>query len=305
MTMLFYLVSAWFGLQTSLPVWELEGASVLDIDGMESPTALIYMEGRWFAGADLDEGFAGVYSLNRKPDGFDAKLLKYLPQMDVEDLAYNPKTRQLRVISARRFSAKPSDWVGQFLELEPGQMRLAEVEVLGIPALCFNESMRCGLIGAMPIDDKRWVGVKKQDPSTLYLLEKRGSSWFQAATATLTYERRFVTVTCLRRWGNYFLFLVKDKWLVASLPIASLEGELEGELKLETLFDFREITKRLRPTDREWVWTGMAESFDIDDEGSLFVVINNRGASFTSFKGITPTSKPKVVIFNSGKLKVP
>jgi len=303
MTMLFILLSIISGQETVLPMWDLEGSRILDIDGMESPTALIFLNGQWFAGADLDEGFSGLYSLAMKPERVESKLVKYLPQFDIEDLAYNPETRQIRVVSSRRFSPEPKDWVGQFLELEPKQMRLAEVEILGISCLCFDESMRCGLVAAMPIDKTRWVGVKKKDPSTLYVLENRDGRWVQDASATLTYQRRFITVTCMRRWGSNLLFLVKDKWLVASLPLSRLDGELEGELRLEALFEFKDITKRLRPTAREWLWTGMAESFDIDDAGSLYVVLNNRNATFMNAAGIVPSTKPKIVVFRAKRTK--
>ena len=285
--------------------WQETPTQWVDLHGMESPTSLLFVEGRLLATGDLDEAFAGVYVLNRRKDGFHAQLLKYLPQMDVEDLGYQADSGQLRVISARRFSAEPDDWVGQFMALEPGQLRLAAVAVLDIPPLCFNKSMRCGLVAAFPLDETSWVAVKKQDPSTLYLFDKRGSTWYRRASASLTYKRRFISVTAVRKRGSALLFLVKDQWLIGSLSLEVLRGELPGEVRLESVFAFDHLKEDLRTSDRNLEATGMAEGFDIDASGHLYIALNNRSKPFLGVAGATPSAKPKIVIYPPQKNKSP
>lgn len=285
--------------------WDSTSMTLIDIHGMESPTALLRVGDRWIAGADLDEAFTGVYSLVLKNQVYQAQLLKYLPQLDIEELAYTPQTGWLRVISARRFSAQPSDWVGQFLELEPRQLKLTDVAMVGISCLCFDESMRCGLTAAFPLNENTWVAVKKRDPATVYLLERRGKAWFQKVSATLTYQRRFITVTAVRRVDSQLLFLVKDRWLLGGLPLTKLSGEVGGELGLTTVFDFRQIEKKLPLAQRTNAMTGMAESFDIDERGVLHIILNNRGIRFLGLAGATPTVKPKVAVFQPLRVPLP
>lgn len=281
--------------------WQQEHVALVDVLGMDSPTALLFTDGRLLAGGDLAEAFAGVYVLVRKKEGFQAQLLKYLPQMDLEDLSFEKATRNLGVISARRFSDKPHDWVGQFMAFEPRQLRVVESLSIELSPLCFDQSMRCGMVAAFPLDETTWIAVKKKDPSTLYIFDRTDEAWNMRTSSPLTYKRRFVTISAVRQHGAQLLFMVRNQWLIGSLPIKQLQGEIPGELRLEEVFNFAYLKQELRTKNRRLGTEGMAESFDIDSQGNLYVLLNNRSEPFLGVSGKIPKPTPKVVIYAPAK----
>lgn len=284
-------------LPSSLPRWDVDSVQALNIFGLESPTGILRTGGGWFAVSGLEEAFPGVYSLTQDGNGFHAQLLKYLPQMDVEDLGLEPGSDSLRIISGRKFSPESVDWIGQSLVLEPSQFRIVENTPLAVSPECFDQSMRCGLVALEPLSDTVLMAVKKKDVSTLYLFEKRNTSWYQKSASSLTLNRKFVSISAVRRKDHLLYFLVKDKWLLASLPVEALSQEVEAELRLETQFDFGAIQKKWMVLDTALAFEGMAESFDFDGQGNLILLLNNRGKKFQGAPGQAPLPLPKLLRF--------
>lgn len=297
MSTLLWLFFLSLPLSSNTQPWQLEKVTLANLHGMESPTGLQWFNGRMAACADLDEAFPGIYVLKKQTDGFHAQLLKYLPQLDVEDLHVESGSGNLRVIAGRRFSHEEEDWTAQVISLEPRQLRLAEALSFDITPNCFDKSMRCGLVGMVAIDDSTWVAIKKSDVATLVLLEKRNDRWYQKMSASLTLNRRFVTISAVKVWQSKLLFLIKDQWQLAMTPIEGLKTNESGEIRLQTVFDFEAIKPTLNLLDQSLAFKGLAEGFEIDKAGKLWVVLNNRGKEFRGKRGESSSRLPKLVIF--------
>lgn len=296
--MIWYFVLFLAGqLPSSLPHWDVESVQALDLFGMESPTGVLRTEAGWLAVSGLEEAFPGIYALTQQEDGFHAQLLKYLPQMDVEDLAMGSGSDSLRIISSRKFSPDPADWTGQTIAFEPTQLQISEKTALTVSPKCFDQSMHCGLVAVELLSESVLVAVKKKDVSTLYIFEKRNSGWFLKSESSLTLNRRFVTISAVRRKNELLYFLVKDKWLLASLPITALNQEVDGELRLEPQFDFGAIQKMWALSDISLAFEGLAEGFDFDRHGNLVILLNNRGKKFQGAPGQAPSPLPKLLRF--------
>jgi len=267
------------------------------IKNMTSPTGLLVNKGRLFLSADHLDPRPGLYSLHKHPkEGYRAGLLQILPQQSIQGLNMSP-TGSFRLISDRLFSTHPADWVSQVVLLSANQYNLLDIWKPDIPNECNNGQRHCGLVGLVNLPDGSMIAVTRKGPARLYRLQKVSGEWQVLRSWPLTVKGRYVTVSDLMYHNGSLIFLVKNKWMLASLDPAVL-GERPGKyLELNPVFEFAHLGKSMRVGSVSFLYAGLAEAFAFDEGGQLLVVLNNKGYTFDKSPDQVLDERPKLLVF--------
>ena len=278
--------------------WRTEGYEVVPITGMESPTGLTLAGGQWYAVADVDESWPGLYRLDRTAGGgFAAQRVRIFPQLDLESISWDETGGSFHLLAGRRFSNLERDWRGHLLTIEAGSAKTPKTWYADIPCSCYGGTMACGMTGLARLPDETWVGVKKKDLASIHVMRLNETKLETQRAYPIALDRQFVTVSEMTYQNPFLLFLIRDHWCLARLHRRSLASGLGQTLALERVFDFGFLKPLFRTDSRTLTDQGLAEGFAFGAGGTLYLLFNNRTQSFLASaerSALPPT--PHVVV---------
>ncbi len=268
-----------------------------ELDRIYSPTSVLRIKDRMFLGADLLEPKPGIYRLNHEKGGpWHANLVCYLPQQEIENLLIDSEGA-IHAASGRFFSAFEKDWASQVLSIDSDRYRILGREHLPIPNACGDGNPDCGLVAAWPLSPKRWLAVSKKRLATLYILDYIKDSWQEERQLSITVNRKYPVVTELKVVGDRLIFLLRDRWMIAETTLSAALSPEVRRLELTPCFDFSAFKRAFAVDDPVLSYNGIAEGFDFDGAGNLYLVLNNRGHAFRRSPNQVLDKRPKLVIF--------
>jgi len=273
-----------------------------ELNNSFSPTALLFKGESCYLAADLLEPQPGIYLLARqKQGGFNAGLVQFLPQQAIEGLSLD-SNGLFCVASNRMFSPFDHDWANQLTLVDMGTRQVVERAFIDTPNTCPDGTVDCGIVGAWPRPDGTWIAVTKQGlPSLLLLVRERMAGdrpgFKVARRLQLKWSRKYPVITDFQIRDDQLIFLLRDRWLLATANLASLQDPTTTTLDLETAFDFSSIKPLMALVNTRLSFGGIAEGFDFDAAGNLYILCNNRGFAFRNATGEVGVIKPRLVIF--------
>ena len=275
-----------------------ERYQVFSLEGIDSPTSLLYLGDRFYVGADLMEPRPGIYRLLAPRDGrIRGVLTAYLPQQAVESIFQGP-AGSLRVVSSRWFTPRKEDWGNQLLTLEPTRFQQVERVAVGIGNRCRDGTFGCGLTGMIPLEGETWLGVTRAGPAELSLLVLQEGVWQPIRTLPIKVNHKYATVSELKRRGDELLFLLQDRRMIAGISRTELLNARGTSVSLTPLFEFPLLKRQFRISNAALGYRGLAEGFEFDPQGNLYLLLNNRGYSFTKKPEAVPETRPLLLRFS-------
>jgi len=91
--------------------------------------------------------------------------------------------------------------------------------------------------------------------------------------------------------------LLQKQRRLAKMPLSVLEDERLRRIELTPVFDFERVAEKLVPDSKALSHGGCAEAFCLDDEGNLYLALNNRGFSWREAADGVEDPYPKLLIF--------
>ncbi len=274
---------------------------VFELNNIRSPTSLLRWRDRIFLGADLMDPYPGIHRLTySKASGHGAAVVSLQPQQAVEGLQLHEED-ELFLVSSREFSADQTKWVNQVLHLDIARFNTLVREYPGLRNDCGDGSLECGLTGMHPLAPNRWLAVTKRRAARLFLLEKEGEVWHERKSVFMTLNRKYVPIVEMKLREGWLLFLLRDAWTIAGIPLDEAKLFESTKLSLQPLFDFSALKDAFRISNARFWFKGLAEGFDFDANGNLLVVLNNRGYEFQKSPNGVLDRRPKLLVFPKSK----
>lgn len=275
------------------------------IENITSPTGILVHEGRLYLSADHLDPRPGLYGLHHHPKaGWRAGLLQILPQQHIDSLGLD-SLGNFRLVSSRLFTVHAADWVNQVILLSPNQYNLADIWKPPVPNQCSSGDYQCGLTGMVDLPDGSLLAVTRKGPAKLHQLRKVSGEWRSTGSWPLAVKGRYVTISDLAILDGSLVFLLKNKWMLASLDPAALETRPGKRLELKALLDFSGLKKQLRVGSPSFLYAGLAEGFAVHPDGRLLVLLNNRGYEFKKSPDQVLGDRPKLLVFPPRKSHIP
>lgn len=270
---------------------------VHELNNIQSPTSVLRWRDRIFLGADLMDAYPGIHRLTySEASGHHAAVVSLQPQQDVQGLQIANKG-EIYLVSSREFSADPKKWVNQVIHLDLARFNTLGREYVGLRNDCGNGSLECGLTGIHALAPNRWLAITKRRAATLYLLEKKREAWLQHKAVLMTLGGKYVPIVEMKVRDGFLLFLLRDAWTIAGIPLDENKLFQSTKLELRPLFDFSALKTEFRVSNARFWFKGLAEGFDFDEAGNLLVVLNNRGYMFQKSPNEILDRRPKLLVF--------
>lgn len=271
--------------------------AIVDLHNILSPTSIAWKEDRFYLTADLMEFKPGIFMLTQNEAGnFLAHPVKLLPQQALEGLTL--MRNGWLVTSQRFFSAYEEDWTNQLLVLEKSQFRMLNRQIVNVDNVCADGTVNCGIVGAVPLENDQLLVVTRQRLAQLHVLAWKDGAWESLFHYPVGLENKYQDVSEVRRIGDQLYLLFPGEWAIGRLP---MEKVLEVQVRKQdfaSVFSFKSLRNKFSVKNARLHYDGMAEGFDFDDKGNLWVVINNRGFAYRRISSTSFTGKlPKLLIF--------
>lgn len=215
------------------------------------------------------------------PDvGFFAIPAKLTMKEDLRGLQSWRDDETMALIASRRFGNKPEEWAGRILLVNREYWFTQEVINLPESPLCLTKSYLCGLSHAIPLDENRILIFRDRDPSEAALLVKQGGLWTELRRWKLQVANRRLSISEVRLRGDSLYLLLKRRWQMGRISLKTLLANEDTRQQVEPVFDFSHFKREISSDNARLRYAGLAEGFDWDQQGNLFVLINTQGFSF-------------------------
>lgn len=285
---------------SSAPKWDaydVNRVTTHRIHRLESPTSILATNDTLYAVADIEDPRPGLYRLDlTKGLGYEASLLRIVPRQDLNGLSKFGKD-QLVLTSSREFSSDPKQWVGHWITLDHERYLLQDQDASPISCVCIDKKHHCGMIGSIWLDEDRVLAVTGQQPARLIILKRQSRvTWVTEHSWRLRYIRRSVVISDVKLINDQLVFLIKNRWVLASLPLKRINDMSGRNLELNPAFDFSAIKPLSKITGVRPFNKGLAEGFTIDSAGRLMIVLNNRGYAFRGKRELH-LDRPRLLVF--------
>lgn len=287
------------------PIWkpnqlDVTRTEVHALNGIDSPTAALWLDNQLHLGADLLETRPGVYRISPNEKGeLWASLVHFLPQQEIEGLNLGPEGR-FYAASNRWFTHQREDWKPNLLEIDHNAREQLSRTPFDVDTACGDGQPRCGVISIIPLDSKRIAVFTKRKLARVRLFIKDKDAWKERFNAPIRSMGRYPVVSEVKRFGDRFVFLLKDQRQFAEMPIADLNDTNDKRwLDINPVFNYRILDQRLKPSKLRLITEGYAEGFTTDAGGNLYVVFNIRGYKWTKSPDNVLDTRAKLVIFKT------
>ncbi len=186
----------------------------------------------------------------------------------------------LALVSSRRFDRKLEEWRGRLMVVNRDYWFTQEVITLPESPVCLNKTYDCGAAAVVWLDAERLLVFRDQDPSQVTLLVKRADVWLEQRSWKLVVERRNLSIGEVRLRGETLYLLLRKRRQIGAVPLKSLLASEASRVQVTPVFDFSFLKREITSSNLHFRYTGLAEGFDWDQDGNLFVLLNSHGFPF-------------------------
>ncbi|CAM2006816.1 hypothetical protein [Acanthopleuribacter pedis] len=212
--------------------------------------------------------------------GFAAVPVKPLMREDLRGLQPWLDKETMALTASRLFDGDREQWSGRILLVNREYWFTQEVISLPESPVCLNKTFTCGLSHVIPLDADRILIFRDQDPSAAALLVKQDDGWAEKQRWKLVIGNRKLTISEVRRRGDDLYLLLKRRWQIGKLSLAAMLANEGDKQQVEPAFDFSPLKREIASDNLHFRYTGLAEGFDWDQAGNLFVLLNTQGFPF-------------------------
>ncbi len=274
--------------------------SVKRLPKLYSPTAITSLKGQLFIGCDLLETRPGIYRYDAETQ--QTTLVYHLPQTELRGLSTSDE--RLVGASARVFSSQPKDWQAMAYTFEIGKKQAIESIDLELPAKCATGEFKCGLSSVIMLGPDKLLAIT-QNPSQLHIYTRKESGqWSSDRNMLVTLGRQTATVSEAAVMGDQLVFLVRNRWQLSAVPLATVLEPGTWRLVSEPVFDLTPLKQAFPIQVSSMTAAGYAEGFAFVD-GRLYIVLDNRGYDFTLARGESDSISPLLIVYEKPKQPEP
>lgn len=186
----------------------------------------------------------------------------------------------LALVSSRRFDRELDAWQGRLMLVNRHYWFMQEVITLPESPICLNKSYDCGAAAAVWLAADRMLIFRDQDPSQVTLLVKRADVWLEQRTWKLAVERRSLSIGEVRLRGETLYLLLRKRRQIGAVSLKTLLASEAPRVQVTPVFDFSFLKREITSSNLQFRYSGLAEGFDWDQDGNLFVLLNSHGFPF-------------------------
>jgi len=267
--------------------FEVETAQILNLKGVVSPTGVLVQGHHIYLTADLLESRPGLFLLDRRDPEEVARRITTWTLTDVQDLSIYQES--LLISASRVLKGEAADWSSEFFSYHLERHQLGARNKLPAVILCPDLRPECGISCVIQLGADRILALRPQEPPRLIQYWKVQGQWQQVSARSLYLRGRPPAISSMRREGEQLLFLIRNRWLLTVVDLVDTVETGTLKLPLKRFFDLSFLRDRLVVDSNIKVADGLAEGVDIDEQGDLWVVINNRGYDYQ--RGTPPGPK--------------
>lgn len=265
-----------------------------------SPTAITAVKDKLYIGCDLLDARPGIYRYDAETE--QTTLVYHLPQTELRGLSTSEE--RLVAASARVFSSQPKDWQAKAFTFEIGRKQALDTIDLELPAKCSSGEFKCGLSAVVMVSPDKLLAIT-QNPSQVYIYTRKESGqWSSDRNMLVTLGRQSATISEAAIVGDQLVFLVRNRWQLSAVPLASVFEPSTWRLVSEPVFDLTPLKKDFPIKVTSMTSNGYAEGFAFAND-RLYIVLDNRGYDFSLDRDEGDLVSPVLIVYEKHKQPAP